>query len=151
MKRQVTDSISENLTDSDLESMQQRKNFYFTDVIVDLALLGHKTSDSQNEHFFPNWIIYYFLLYAIVKSTYSEPHKFLNPLLKTFILSIFVKYTLESNIKEFENLSVEKKMLSTELGFEPRYFDYRSTAFDTLQYLRNIYRLKQTEKKLLHI
>ena len=30
--------------------------------------------------------------------------------------------------KEFENLSVEKKALSTALGFEPRSFDCRSTA-----------------------
>ena len=29
--------------------------------------------------------------------------------------------------KEFENLSVEKKTLSTALGFEPRPFDCRST------------------------
>ena len=31
------------------------------------------------------------------------------------------------NIREFENLSVEKKMLSTALGFEPRSIDCRST------------------------
>ena len=30
--------------------------------------------------------------------------------------------------KEFENLSVEKKTLSTALGFEPRSLDCRSTA-----------------------
>ena len=29
---------------------------------------------------------------------------------------------MNSNIKEFENLSVEKKTLSTTLGFEPRSF-----------------------------
>ena len=31
-------------------------------------------------------------------------------------------------LKEFENISVEKKTLSTALGFEPRSFDCRSTA-----------------------
>ena len=36
--------------------------------------------------------------------------------------------TMNSNIKEFENPSVEKKTLSTALGFEPRSFDCRSTA-----------------------
>ena len=30
--------------------------------------------------------------------------------------------------KEFENLSVEKKTLSTALGFEPRSFDCRSIS-----------------------
>ena len=30
---------------------------------------------------------------------------------------------MNSNIKEFENLSVEKKTLSTALGFEPKSFD----------------------------
>ena len=30
--------------------------------------------------------------------------------------------------KEFDNLSVEKKMLSTPLGFDPRSSDCRSTA-----------------------
>ena len=30
---------------------------------------------------------------------------------------------MNSNIKEFENLSVEKKTLSTALGFEPRSVD----------------------------
>ena len=38
---------------------------------------------------------------------------------------------MDSNIKEFENLSVEKKTLSTALGFEPRSFDCRSTALTT--------------------
>ena len=33
--------------------------------------------------------------------------------------------------KEYENLSVEKKTLSTALGFEPMSFDYRSTALTT--------------------
>ena len=33
--------------------------------------------------------------------------------------------------KEFENLSMEKKTLSTALGFEPRSFDCRSTALTT--------------------
>ena len=33
--------------------------------------------------------------------------------------------------EEFENLSVEKKTLSTALGFEPRSFDCRSTALTT--------------------
>ena len=37
-------------------------------------------------------------------------------------------YFLFSIFKEFENLSVEKKTLSTALGFEPRSFDCRSTA-----------------------
>ena len=32
---------------------------------------------------------------------------------------------MNSNIKEFENLSVEKKTLSTALRFEPRSFDDR--------------------------
>ena len=32
--------------------------------------------------------------------------------------------------KEFENLSVEKKMLSTALGFEPRSLNFRSTALN---------------------
>ena len=33
--------------------------------------------------------------------------------------------------KEFENLSVEKKTLSTALGFEPRSFNCRSTPLTT--------------------
>ena len=35
---------------------------------------------------------------------------------------------MNSIFKEFENLSVEKKTLSTALGFEPKSFDCRSTA-----------------------
>ena len=42
------------------------------------------------------------------------------------MLTIFAKI-----IKEFENLSVEKKTLSTALGFEPRSFDCRSTVLTT--------------------
>ena len=38
---------------------------------------------------------------------------------------------MNSDIKEFENLSVEKKTLSTALGFEPRSFDCRSNALTT--------------------
>ena len=38
---------------------------------------------------------------------------------------------MNSNIKESENLSVEKKTLLTVLGFEPRSFDCRSTALTT--------------------
>ena len=38
---------------------------------------------------------------------------------------------MSSNIKEFENLSVEKKTLLTALLFEPRSFDCRSTALTT--------------------
>ena len=38
---------------------------------------------------------------------------------------------MNSIFKEFENLSVEKKTLSTALGFEPRSFDCRSTALST--------------------
>ena len=33
---------------------------------------------------------------------------------------------MNSIFKEFENISVEKKTLSTALGFEPRSFDCRS-------------------------
>ena len=36
-----------------------------------------------------------------------------------------------TKLKNFENLSVEKKTLSTALGFEPRSFDCRSTALTT--------------------
>ena len=45
---------------------------------------------------------------------------------------------MNSNIKEFENLCVEKKTLSTALGFEPRSFDYRSTALATELHRRPI-------------
>ena len=38
---------------------------------------------------------------------------------------------INSMFKEFENLSVEKKALSTALGFDPRSFDCRSTALTT--------------------
>ena len=38
---------------------------------------------------------------------------------------------MNSNIKEFENPSVEKKTLPTALGFEPQSFDCRSTALTT--------------------
>ena len=38
---------------------------------------------------------------------------------------------MNSIFKEFENLFVEKKALSTTLGFEPRSFDCRSTALTT--------------------
>ena len=34
-----------------------------------------------------------------------------------------LRNNINSNIKEFENLSVEKKTLSTALGFEPRSFE----------------------------
>ena len=40
--------------------------------------------------------------------------------------------------KEFENLSVEKKALSTALGFEPRSFDCRSSALTTELHRRPI-------------
>ena len=38
---------------------------------------------------------------------------------------------MNSKFKEFENHSVEKKTLSTALGFESRSFDCRSTALTT--------------------
>ena len=38
---------------------------------------------------------------------------------------------INSIFKEFENFSVEKKTLSTALGFEPRSFDCCSTALTT--------------------
>ena len=41
---------------------------------------------------------------------------------------------MNSIFKEFKNLSVEKKTLSTALGFEPRSFDCRSTALTTELY-----------------
>ena len=44
------------------------------------------------------------------------------------IIQIFIYLTI---VKEFENLSVEKKTLSTALGFKPRSFDCRSTALTT--------------------
>ena len=40
-------------------------------------------------------------------------------------------WNIVHNIKEFENLSVEKKTLLTALGLEPRSFDYWSTALTT--------------------
>ena len=54
---------------------------------------------------------------------------------------------LNSNIKEFENLSVEKKTLSTALGFEFRSFDFRSTALTTELYMRPICPLHTRRKK----
>ena len=42
--------------------------------------------------------------------------------------------------KEFENPSVEKKTLSTALGFEPRSFDCRSTALNQLINIRFIFK-----------
>ena len=38
---------------------------------------------------------------------------------------------MNSIFKEFENLYMEKKTLSTALGFEPRSFDCRLTAVTT--------------------
>ena len=46
---------------------------------------------------------------------------------------------MNSNIKEFENLSIEKKTLSTALGFERRSFDFRSTALITELHRRPTY------------
>ena len=46
---------------------------------------------------------------------------------------------MNSNIKEFEKLSVEKKTLSTALGFEPRPFDCRSTDLTTELHRRPTY------------
>ena len=43
---------------------------------------------------------------------------------KKFVNNVFC-------IKEFDNLSVEKKTLSTALGFEPRSFDCLSNALTT--------------------
>ena len=37
----------------------------------------------------------------------------------------------DNNFTKFQNLSVEKKTLSTALGYEPRSFDCRSTALYT--------------------
>ena len=45
--------------------------------------------------------------------------------------------------KEFENLSVEKKMLSTALGFEPRSFNCRSTAQLISNYIYYVLVLKK--------
>ena len=47
--------------------VQHGKNIYFTRVVVTFALLGDRTSHSQNKFFIPSCIIYYFLL---------EGHKF---------------------------------------------------------------------------
>ena len=52
---------------------------------------------------------------------------------------------MNSNIKEFENLSVKKKTLSTALGFEPRSFDSRSTALTTELHRRPISPSKQED------
>ena len=50
-----------------------------------------------------------------------------------FSTEIFSNYLNIKKIifKEFENLSVKKKTLSTALGFEHRYFDCRSNALTT--------------------
>ena len=45
-------------------------------------------------------------------------------------------FSINTIFKEFKNLSVEKKTLSTALGFEPRSFDCRSTALTTELYRR---------------
>ena len=52
---------------------------------------------------------------------------------------------MNSNIKEFENLSVEKKTLSTALGFEPRSCDCRSTALTTELHRRPTYNSPQED------
>ena len=67
------------------------------------------------------------------------------------MLQIFIQYSMLSNfnpfnfncfqilliliLEEFENLSVEKKTLSTALGFEPRSFDCRLFFISILQIL----------------
>ena len=49
-------------------------------------------------------------------------------LIKISKVIFHIKLIIPSHsFKEFENLSVEKKTLSTALGFEPRFFDCRST------------------------
>ena len=52
---------------------------------------------------------------------------------------------MNSIFKEFENLSVEKKTLSTALGYEPRSFDCRSTVSNSLK-IENIHYLKNYSK-----
>ena len=46
---------------------------------------------------------------------------------------------MNSNIKEFENLSVEKKTLSTALGSEPRSFNIWSVIFEQIYIWANPY------------
>ena len=97
MKRQVTDSISENLTDSDLESSIPTKK---------IVVLTNKIAEA-----------------------YFTNHFFQCVLVDNFKLLYRNKCKLNSNFKEFENLSMGKKTLSTALGnlsvkkrrFQPRW------------------------------
>ena len=47
--------------------VQHEKNIYFTRVVATLALLGHQTSHSQNNFFFPSYTIYY--IYCIKRGS----------------------------------------------------------------------------------
>ena len=71
-----------------------------------------------------------------------------NNYFKQFLWKKILKFKVLSNLnflwspewvqifKEFENLSVEKKMLSTALGFEPRSFDCWSIPENNISLIR---------------
>ena len=58
---------------------------------------------------------------------------------------------MNSIFKESENLSVEKKTLSTALGFEPRSFDCRSTALTTELHRRQTSPSPQVELLIINL
>ena len=71
------------------------------------------------------------------------------------VLSISIKVTKHCKdqnkkriqiLKNFENPSVEKKMLSTALGFEPRSFDCRSMDHDNWLKNKKLFKVKKFQK-----